>query len=55
MGGVHDDGVAWRQNTTTYSIPNEQDTYTVDLSLSGERAYNMTYTNWQNTAAYPPE
>ncbi len=55
FGGTHDDGVAWRKSTTTYSIPNDQDTFTIDLSLSGERAYNMTYTDWQSTAAYPPE
>ena len=54
-GNDHDDGVAWRKDTTTYSIPENEDTFTVDLSLSGDRAYNITYANWQEIAAYPPE
>ncbi len=51
IGNTHDDGVKHQLPVTTYSIPESDDTYILDLPLDGVRGYNLSYTDWQKEAA----
>ena len=45
-GHIHDDGTTWSHSTQFYTIPADRDSYEVPLTIDGERAYNLGYTDW---------
>lgn len=54
FGYQHNDGVKHQHPVTTYTIPEGDDTYIIDLTLEGVRGYNLTYSEWQKEAAGLP-